>query len=217
MPKWLEAKEQHSHKDVGLITCNDVLEYSGELTGDHSYKNEFVHTAIDSKDVNNANLTITNPMTGNSWKGKVVYRDKDYDLAIIQFDDENPPFHHYFQGRGTSIQVPEKGILIGFPNHSPGKRADYLEEHVLNQYPRSGLDLFDITGSGSIRKGSSGGPFVDESYRVAGVAQEGAKHEAGNDQCLCVTELDKWLSGLEEASPLPSTVLSTGGVLPSDE
>lgn len=207
-----------AYKDVGLITCNHVLGFSGELVDDHARKNEFVHTAIDSKDVNNAKLTITNPMTGNSWKGKIVCRDKDYDLAIIQFDDENPPSHHYFQGRGTSIQVPEKGTLIGFPNHSPGKRADYLEEHhVLNRYIRSGLDRFDITGSGSIRKGSSGGPFVDESYRVAGVAQEGAKHEAGNDQCLCVTELDKWLSGLEEASPLPSTALSAGVVLPSDE
>ena len=190
-----------AYMDVGLVTCNHVLEFSRELVGKHARKNEFVHTAVDSKDVDNAKLTITNPMTGNSWKGKVVRRDKDYDLAIIQFDDENPPSHHYFQGRGTSIQVPEKGFLIGFPNHSPGKRANYLEEHVLNRYPRSGLDRFDITGSGSIRKGSSGGPFVDESYRVAGVAQEGAKHEAGNDQCLCVTELDKWLSGLEEASP----------------
>ena len=206
-----------AYMDVGLVTCNHVFEFSGELVGKHARKNEFVHTAVDSKDVDNAKLTITNPMTGNSWKGKVVRRDKDYDLAIIQFDDENPPSHHYFQGRGTSIQVTEKGILIGFPNHSPGKRANYLEEHVLNRYPRSGLDRFDITGSGSIRKGSSGGPFVDESYRVAGVAQEGAKHEAGNDQCLCVTELDKWLSGLEEASPLPSTALSAGVVLPSDE
>ena len=206
-----------AYMDVGLVTCNHVLEFSRELVGKHARKNEFVHTAVDSKDVDNAKLTITNPMTGNSWKGKVVRRDKDYDLAIIQFDDENPPSHHYFQGRGTSIQVTEKGILIGFPNHSPGKRANYLEEHVLNRYPRSGLDRFDITGSGSIRKGSSGGPFVDESYRVAGVAQEGAKHEAGNDQCLCVTELDKWLSGLEEASPLPSTALSAGVVMPSDK
>lgn len=73
-----------------------MLEFSGELVGDDARKNEFVHTAIDSKDVNNAKLTITNPMTGNSWKGKVVRRDKDYDLAIIQFDDENPPSHHYF-------------------------------------------------------------------------------------------------------------------------
>lgn len=206
-----------AYMDVGLITCNHVLEFSGVLAGNHSEKNKFAHTAVDSKDVDNAKLTITNPKTGNSWNAKIVRRDKHRDLAIIQFDDENPPSHHYFQGRDTSIQIDEEGILIGFPNHSPGKPANYLDERVLNRYVRSGLNRFDITGAGSIRKGNSGGPFVDESYRVAGVAQEGAKHEEGSDQCLCLIELDKWLSEFEVVSPLPAATATMGVVLPSVE
>jgi hypothetical protein len=45
-----------------------------------------------------------------------------------------------------------------------------------------------------IRQGNSGAPFVDELFRVAGVAQEGATQESGNDECLRVEELDKWIS-----------------------
>jgi RNA-directed DNA polymerase len=82
---------------------------------------------------------------------------------------------------------------IWFPNHSVGKRANFLDENVLNRYVRSALDRFDITGAGSIRQGNSGGPFVDEFFRVAGVAQQGAKHDIGNDECLCATVLDKWI------------------------
>ena len=39
-----------AYMDVGLVTCNHVLEFSRELVGKHARKNEFVHTAVDSKD-----------------------------------------------------------------------------------------------------------------------------------------------------------------------
>jgi RNA-directed DNA polymerase len=114
-------------------------------------------------------------------------------------------------GSPPPIQINEVGILAGFPNHSAGKQADFLTEKVLNRYAQFGLDRFDITGAGSIRQGNSGGPFVDESYRVAGVAQKGAKQDGGNDQCLCVTALDKllhkWKSALVSGTVVPASAL----------
>lgn len=177
-----------AYKDVGLITCDHVLGFSGEIKG------KSVETDFQSCDVVGAALKVSNPATGESWSAKVVHRDKNYDLAIIRFDLPEPPAHHYFVGMDQPIKIQAKGVLIGFPNHTAGKGADFLNEGVLNRYPRFGLDRFDITGAGSIRQGNSGGPFVDEHYRVAGVAQQGAKHDIGNDECLCVTILDKWLS-----------------------
>lgn len=180
-----------AYKDVGLITCDHVLGFSGDIKGNH------VETDFQSCDVVGAALTVSNPATGESWPAKVVHRDANYDLAIIRFDLPEPPVHHYFFGMDQPIKIHAKGVLIGFPNHTAGKRADFLNEEVLNRYPRSGLDRFDITGAGSIRQGNSGGPFVDDHYRIAGVAQQGAKHDIGNDECLCVTILDKWLSEWE--------------------
>lgn len=176
-----------AYKDVGLVTCNHVLEFENDIADKH------VETDFQSDDVIDAKLTIINPVSGKSWKGKVVCRDKHHDIAIIQFDSSAQPQHHYFTGMNTPIQINEVGILAGFPNHSAAKQADFLTEKVLNRYVQFELNRFDITGAGSIRQGNSGGPFVDESYRVAGVAQKGAKQDVGNDQCLCVTALDKLL------------------------
>jgi hypothetical protein len=179
-----------AYKDVGLVTCDHVLGFSGDIEG------KYVETDFQSADIVEGELTISNPAAGTagkSWKGKVVYRDKDHDIAIIEFDLPARPKHHYFIGMDAPIQINESGVLAGFPNHSPGKQPDFLNEKVLNRYVRFGLDRFDITGAGSIRKGNSGGPFIDESYRVAGVAQQGAKQDDGNDQCLCVMALDKLL------------------------
>lgn len=183
-----------AYKDVGLITCDHVLNFSGEVKGNH------IETDFESSDVIGATLTISNPVTGESWPAKVVRRDADYDLAIVRFDLPEPPSHHYFIGMDKPIEVPEDGILIGFPNPSPGKRANFLGEKVLNRYIRSGLARFDITGAGSIRQGNSGGPFVNSHFQVAGVAQQGAKHDIGNDECLCVTILNKWLSAWKMVS-----------------
>jgi len=64
-------------------------------------------------------------LTGKFWKGKVVYRNKDHDIAIIQFDSSVRPKHHYFIGMNSPIQIDEMGILAGFPNQSAGKQADF--------------------------------------------------------------------------------------------
>jgi hypothetical protein len=184
-----------AYKDVGLITCDHVLRYSSTTPG------ECVETDFQCNNVAGASLTVINPTNGKSWKAKVIHRDKHHDLAIIRFDDPTPPAHRHFIGADAPISVSAKGVLIGFPNYSPGKRANFLNEMVLNRFPRSGLDRFEITGAGSIRQGNSGGPFVDEHFRIAGVAQQGAKQDGGNDECLCVTNLDKWLAAWKVALP----------------
>lgn len=183
-----------AYRDVGLITCDHVLGFSGET------QNKKVETDFQSADVTGAVLTVTNPATGDTWPAKVVHRDANYDIALIQFDLPKPPTHHYFTGIDHQIQVGEKGMLIGFPNQTPGKPANFLNENVLSRYPRFGLDRFEITGAGSIRQGNSGGPFVDSQFRVAGVAQQGAKFDGSNDECLCVTNLDKCISDWKKNS-----------------
>lgn len=76
-----------------------------------------------------------------------------------------------------------------------------------------GLDRLDIAGAGSIRQGNSGGPFVNESFQVVGVAQKGAKQDSGNDQCLCVTALDKLLNKWK-STPVSGTVVVPASALP---
>lgn len=97
----------------------------------------------------------------------------------------------HFASIESTINRHETGLLLGFPNWSPGRPANQSSAVVASRYARTGLQRFEI--SVSIRQGNSGGPFVDSSFRVAGVAQQGATQQSGNDECLCVVELDKWL------------------------
>lgn len=172
-----------AYKNIGLITCDHLFRYQDDFTN-----------LIDIDDVPNANIIIKNPISGKEWRGKIVHRDKYRDLAVIKFDDRNSPTHRHFIGLETPITRNAKGFLIGFPNQSAGKQANVLQSTVINSFPLTCFQRIEI--SNTIRKGNSGGPFVDENFRVAGVAQQGATQGEGNDQCLCVTELDKWLANL---------------------
>jgi hypothetical protein len=87
--------------------------------------------------------------------------------------------------------------LICFPNWNNGRRANIEPAIVAALFPCTGLQRFEINQL--IRKGNSGSPVVDELFRVAGVAQQGTQQDAGNNECLCVLELDAWLAGYDAA------------------
>lgn len=177
-----------AYKKFGLITCDHVLNYSGNYVKETSQVS--YSTDVQSQEIINKKISVTNPRTGEVWPVKVVHRDAGYDLAILEFLTP-PAKQRYFSGGDAPITQNARGTLIGFPNWSPGRGANQVNAIVINRYPRSALQRFEI--STTIRQGNSGGVFVDELYRVAGVAQQGARQDGGNDECLCVAELDSWL------------------------
>ncbi len=178
-----------AYKGAGLITCDHVLRYKG---GSQFGSGE-IDTDFDSPDVINKQLLVKCPSTGKEWFAKVGHRDAGRDLALLKIDGTAFPNRHF-----TAVDFPvhrnAQGMLIGFPNWSPGRTANQVQAGVLSRYARSGLQRFEI--SQNIRQGNSGGPYVDELYRVAGVAQQGSRQDGGNDECLCISELDSWLASL---------------------
>jgi hypothetical protein len=170
-----------------LVTCDHVFRCEREING------KVVAIDFESPDVHGKTLTVHIPSENSTWEVKVVHRDLDRDLAILEFVDEPPQIRH-FVGLESPIRRNEKGVLIGYPNWNAGREANQVSSTVVSSYGRRGLRRFEI--STNIRQGNSGGPFVDELYRVAGVAQEGATQVSGNDECLSVGELDAWISQL---------------------
>lgn len=170
-----------------LITCDHVLNWSGEIDG------ASVSINCMSPEVTGLSLTVRNPSLGTAWPVRIIHRDAARDLALLEFIGTPP--HRYFSGMDAPIKLNEPGVLIGFPNWSPGRPANQLTSTVLSHFPRSGLQRFEIAGN--IRQGNSGGPFVDALYRVSGVAQQGARQDGGNDECLCVSELNAWLEAYD--------------------
>jgi len=177
-----------------LITCNHVLTWRGKFKDD-----EISETVVDcqSSDLHDLELTIHNPTTGKKWDVKVLHRDADRDLAILEIIGDATSLR-YFSGADVDAKQQNSGTLIGFPNWSIGRPVNLQSAVVLSQYPLMALQRFEI--SVMIRQGNSGGLFVDGRYRVLGVAQQGAQQDKGNNECLCLSELDSWITSV---SPTP--------------
>lgn len=172
-----------AYKNIGLITCDHVLRFiDGEIKTD-----------VQSADIKNLELYVKDAKSGKAWSVEIILRDKVLDLALIRFTTMGPS-HNRFEAETQPLKTGHQGVLIGFPNHNTGKPADFLTTKVLNRYPRGGLQRLSLTDT--IRSGNSGGPFVNHSYQLVGVAQQGAKQDSGNNECLPVEELDKWLIGV---------------------
>jgi RNA-directed DNA polymerase len=167
-----------------LISCDHVLCCDLPLDG--------ASFSVDCQDpgIRNLSLQAINPSTGDRWPVTVTRRDAGRDLAVLEIVGSSHN-HRYFVGLDAPVHRNESGVLIGYPNWTRGRGCNQDRATVQNRYPRSALERFEI--SRLIRQGSSGGPFVGAQYRVAGVAQQGATQSSGNDECLCVTELDRWL------------------------
>lgn len=169
-----------------LVTCDHVL-----VATDNSNTTTFT---TDIMLVPNANLSAINPATGETWPLRILHRDAHRDLAILEFVGTSPG-KRFFSGLDAPISRHAPGWLIGFPNWNPGRRANLDPAIVTNRLPRTGLQRIEVNQL--IRTGNSGGPFVDALYRVAGVAQQGAQQDGGNNECLCITELDRWIAEYE--------------------
>jgi hypothetical protein len=182
-----------AYKDIGLITCEHVIKHGN--TGPYA-------DAIKGADIH-----VVDVLTGKHWPVKIVHRDKNYDLAVLQFNVPEPPAHRHFLGADKPIARDETGWLIGFPDPSSGRKANQTRTEVTNVFARHGLQRFETREW--IRKGNSGGPFVDENYRVVGVAQEGAEQGKGSNRCLTVAELDQWLAKWQTPATTPEAPTAT--------
>lgn len=167
-----------------FITCNHVL------TGQS--KDEEVD--ISNPLIKNATIVLRNPLTGTVSSVRVLNRDSMRDLALLEFVDPETRAKRYFDGRPEPLERSAQARLIGFPNWTPGRTANNTEVSVQHRFARAGLQRLEI--GQTIRQGNSGGPLVDGSYKLAGIAQQGASQSSGNDECLCVMELDQWLAAL---------------------
>lgn len=186
-----------------LVTCDHVL------WADVKIGNFESRVYCGDPEISGKTLNLVQPKTQRSWPAKVLFRDAQLDIALIAFDSDEPPPHRYFRSMNNPILPGSNGRLIGFPNYQNGKLPNILGDRVLNRtMPNKGMNSFTVENAGSIRPGNSGGPFTDESFRVAGVAQRGAYMGSGDDECLCFTIVDSVISRWKESLLTPAPALA---------
>jgi RNA-directed DNA polymerase len=165
-----------SISETEFITCEHVIKAEGRYFDD----------------IQDGKIKIEDSMTKRRWLVRVAHRDAELDLALLEVIGTEKPDCRHFSLSNSVIKNGQTGIVLGFPNHSAGRSLPiHLSAQVLSKFNRTQLERLDI--SELIRTGNSGGPFVDTNYNLLGVAQQGATQDGGNNECLSVIELKKWL------------------------
>lgn len=192
-----------------LVTCDHLFKHIATVN-----KHKF-DTDYEAPEIFNKALNLVHPGTKQRWPAKILYRNPQMDLALLAFEDPVPP-HRYFPALDRPIEPGTQGTLIGYPAWKQWNLPDFNDQHVLNRTsPNAGMNSFTITGAGSIRPGNSGGPFTDDRFRVAGMAQRGAYMGNGHDECLCFEIVDDLILKYKTSliPPTPKTPLA-GTVAP---
>ncbi len=169
-----------------LVTCEHVFNDDASVDGSKISVNINSPHIEDMKcyaiDFNGVNHELT-----------LLHADRHRDLAVLQFD-RGPPTSRYLGPSHSRPRTGSRGFLVGYPDYTPGRPVNVVASEVTNRYARQGLGRVEL--SSTIRAGYSGGPFVDESFGLVGIALKGATQDSGTDECLASEELEKWLSSL---------------------
>ena len=97
----------------------------------------------------------------------------DSDIAEMEIVDYNTYISFKFSDN-CNINIGEEYKLIGFPNYSPGSTSNIQTIKVAGRRLHFGLQYYTIDKC--VVSGSSGGPIINSSNEVIGIATNGAKH-----------------------------------------
>ncbi len=131
--------------DVGFITCQHVL-------GPNTH-------AFHPKDIS------------KKFPIRVLSQNETIDLAI--FEIKNTEVSGLTQGTADTLKVMEHILIAGYPNYRLGDSGTMTPGFVSGFRPVSGIRR--ILTNAPIIAGCSGGPIIDSSNRVIGVAVTGAE------------------------------------------
>jgi hypothetical protein len=99
----------------------------------------------------------------------VIAINPELDLAILK--PEFPPRKKLTVGDDSALRQLDRVLLCGFPQHHVGADVSISEGHLVHEFKFEGTRRFHI--SSTIIQGNSGGPVLNSSNQVIGVAVKG--------------------------------------------
>lgn len=142
-------------RDIGIITCDHCLrDEDGTLCSDAViYKHDKI---------------------GDKVPVKIVKSDKDYDLAILELEIEQPGFLGPGLQMGNSDELERTDMIgvAGFPNYNFGDSGNFTNGSVSMFRTISGIRHIFVTNP--LVEGNSGGPGFNRMGQVVGVVTTGS-------------------------------------------
>jgi S1-C subfamily serine protease len=127
------------------------------------------------------------------YEAKVIIRDKKLDLAVLKIQEPLLGLKHFTLEISKEPNIGERVAVLGFPNHKPGSHhVGILKCRLTNKYPLHDVQHSEVDKN--LYSGNSGGPVINSSYHVVGVAAKGAEgNPHGKNTFIRVSELIKYL------------------------
>ncbi|WP_236211900.1 trypsin-like peptidase domain-containing protein [Metapseudomonas otitidis] len=162
-----------------LVTCAHVLQYSGKDFDD-----------CEIFRVHEAQKTL---------KAKVIIRDNQSDIAILKILEPPSNLEPFTLEEEKEPNIGERVAILGFPNFKEGATSvGILRSRITNKYPLFAPPVMHSEVDKTLYAGNSGGPVINSSYHVVGIASKGAAGSpTGQNSFIRISELIKILERYE--------------------
>ncbi|QRO31787.1 reverse transcriptase domain-containing protein [Chromobacterium violaceum] len=164
-------------KDVGFVTCDHVRWLNEENIPTDEYIGYFFEREI----------KILNSEEQEVCKVRIKKYDARKDFLILE------PTEQVIVNMALlpQVNIPQQGdplILCGYPSPFIHRQTlTIINTTLITNYNTFGADHIEI--STQIRKGNSGGPVLNSSFEVVGIAKTGSEQHGGKDSVLCIREI----------------------------
>jgi S1-C subfamily serine protease len=121
---------------------------------------------------------------------KITTLDMHRDLAVgvlMNADGSQYTSKSFLRPALLPPKLKEHVALVGYPAYKMGQTPYWADAKVASIYGQLNVAKFEI--STQIREGNSGGPVMNESLQVVGIAVEGAEKGGGNNAVVQMHEL----------------------------
>lgn len=159
-----------------LITCEHNLSYQSKEKR-HEYDECLVYRVGESEGM---------------YEAKIIIRDKYLDLAVLRIKDAPEGLEHFTLEATKEPNIGDRVAVLGFPNHKIGSHVGILKCRITNKYPLHEVQHSEVDKT--LYAGNSGGPVINSSYHVVGVAAKGAEgNPNGKNTFIRVSVLIEYL------------------------
>jgi len=121
---------------------------------------------------------------------KVIYRNNGKDIAFLSLEKFPANYESFVIEDESEPSIGEQVAILGFPNKKQGSSVGFMRAKITNKYSMGEPSVEYSEVDKMLYPGNSGGPVINSSNHVVGIASKGAAGSAeGQNAFIRASEL----------------------------